>query len=144
MSYRELTVGVFYHVFNRGFLKMNIFENFMDRERFIKKAFCLARIYNIEISSYALMKNHFHFLLKQNGGTVFISIFMQRLGQSFASYFNLKYKRRGPVFDSRFKSKLVADNKYFEDLQKYIAFNPIKGAKIDSKNGRSVVKNVFT
>ena len=71
------------------------------------------------------MDNHFHFYLKDIK-LVSVSKFMQKLCQSYAMYFNIKYRRRGPVFDSRFKSKAVTELEYLRTLERYIANNPVK------------------
>ncbi len=41
-------------------------------------------------------------------------------------YFNRKYKRVGPLWQGRFKSWYVYDERYLKSLVKYIEFNPIK------------------
>ena len=115
----------YYHIYNRGFAKMKIFKNTKDCEKFLKQTEKYSKKYNINILSYALMENHFHFLLTQKEAGA-ISKFMQKLQQSFGMHFNIKYDRRGPVFDSRFKSKIISDYEYFEEIKKYIYSNPIK------------------
>jgi len=104
---------------------MKIFKNAKDCEKFLKQTEKYSKKYNIKILSYALMENHFHFLLIQKE-TNSVSKFMQKIQQSFGMHFNIKYNRRGPVFDSRFKSKIISDYEYFEEIKKYIYSNPIK------------------
>jgi len=114
-----------YHVYNRGFLRMDLFNTLRDCKKFENKTAYYSKKYSVEIIHYTLMGNHFHFLAKQNkeGG---LSKFMQKLLQSFAMYFNIKYQRRGPVFDSRFKAKPVTELEYLRTIESYIANNPVK------------------
>lgn len=79
----------------------------------------------VEIYCYTLMPNHFHFILKeiQQKG---ISLFFQKILSQYSGYFNRKYNRRGPLFESRFKDKPINTNHYFKHLSKYIWNNPIK------------------
>lgn len=117
--------SVFYHVYNRGFNKMLIFPERCNCVRFDYKIPFYSSKTGVFVKDYALMGNHFHLLLKQlPGGSV--SKFMQKLQQSYATYYNLKYRRKGPLFDSRFKAKSVEDREYYLEIQKYIAMNPIK------------------
>jgi len=49
---------------------------------------------------------------------------MHCINQSYAQYFNRKYKRHGHVFQDRFKSKIVYDDRYLITLSAYIHNNP--------------------
>jgi hypothetical protein len=49
---------------------------------------------------------------------------MKSINQSYSSYINKKYKRRGHVFQDRFKSKLITNEKYLITLSMYIHNNP--------------------
>ena len=104
---------------------MSIFPERRNCERFDYKMAFYSQKHNVFIKDYALMGNHFHILLKQlpKGS---ISKFMQRLQQSHAVYHNIKYRRRGAVFDSRFCAKAVSEQEYYLEIQRYIAMNPIK------------------
>ena len=78
----------------------------------------------VTILNYCLMPNHFHFTLRQeedNG----IKKFFQRLSNSFAHYFNVKYKNRGPVFEGNFKVVRVENDEQLIHLSRYIHLNPV-------------------
>lgn len=57
----------------------------------------------VEFFSFVLAGNHYHFGVVPvvKGG---ISLYMQKLNLGFAKYFNLKYKRRGSLFETRFQA----------------------------------------
>lgn len=76
----------------------------------------------VDIVCFCLMQNHFHFLLgeKEDGN---ISLFMHRILVSYAKYLNLKYERRGHVFESTFHSKFLKDNEYLLRASSYIHLN---------------------
>lgn len=59
---------------------------------------------------------------------------MRQLNSKYASYYNKKHKRVGHLWQDRFKSKYILDEKYLYTLYKYIELNPIK-AKICKKIG---------
>lgn len=78
----------------------------------------------VSISTFSLMKNHAHFLLKQvlSGG---IQEFAQRLQNSFAKFFNIKYKNRGPVFEKNFRAVPIIDDRQFRYVVGYITLNTL-------------------
>jgi len=120
----------YYHIYNRGVEKHDIFRDDKDRFRFIhdlyefnNKDAVLNNQYYFEINyggptsivkkrqrkllvnilCFCLMPNHYHLILQQlvdNG----ISTFMQKLGSGYVTGFNLKYKRIGPLFQGRYKA----------------------------------------
>lgn len=78
----------------------------------------------VEIMGFCLMPNHYHLLLDpliENG----VSRFMKKLNMAYAKYFNQKYKRKGTLFESRYKSILVRNESHFYNLPYYIHLNPL-------------------
>ncbi len=78
----------------------------------------------VKILAFCLRPNHFHLLLQQvvDGG---ISTFMRRLGDGIAKHFNIKYQRKGSLFQGRFKSVLIDNEKYFLHIPYYIHMNAV-------------------
>ena len=120
---RYFQKGSYYHVYNRGNRKQNIFLTRRDYERFLGKALKYKGKFGVAIMCYCLMPNHFHFLLKQNTD-IPITSFMLRLGTSYAKYFNIKYEQVGSLFQSRFRAKLIETDEYLLHLSRYIHRNP--------------------
>ena len=78
----------------------------------------------VNILAFCLMPNHYHLLLSsliENG----IPRFMKKLNMAYAKYFNIKYKRKGTLFESRYKSILVSNDAHFYHLPYYIHLNPL-------------------
>lgn len=78
----------------------------------------------VEINCFSLMPNHFHFLLKQvedNG----IQIFLTKIENSFAHYYDLHYGRVGSVFQNNFKGKKIDNNEIILHISRYIHLNHI-------------------
>ena len=84
-----------------------------------------AREQLVDIISFCLMPNHFHFILKQlkDGGIV---KFMQKIGTGYTMYFNQKHKRSGVLFQGKFKAILIDRDEYFLPLSGYIHSNPVE------------------
>lgn len=142
-----LATGEFYHIYNRGSEKRDIFTQPRDYERFIRTIFYyqfqgprpsfskftksklthfkpLSEIKIVEIICYCLMPNHFHFLIRQirEGG---ISTFMSQISNSYTKYFNTKYQRVGALLQGPFKAVHVETDEQLVHLSRYIHLNPI-------------------
>lgn len=113
----------YYHVYNRGNRKENIFVQGRDYVRFLDRVKAYKSKFGIAILCYCLMPNHFHFLLKQETETP-ITNFMLRLCTSHAKYFNIKYEQVGSLFQGPFKAKVIETDEYLLQLSRYIHRNP--------------------
>lgn len=78
----------------------------------------------VEIYVFALMSNHFHFLLKQIRDRG-IAIFVANFQNSFAKVFNLKNARNGALFQNAFKAKRIVTEDQFIHVSRYIHLNPV-------------------
>ena len=113
-----------YHVINRGVEKRLIFLDDSDRWRFLDLLDNQKSAFDFDVVAYCLMPNHYHLLLETRFEN--LSFALKRLDQDYAQYFNRKYDRVGSLWQGRFKSWFVHDEKYLNVLIKYIERNPIK------------------
>lgn len=70
------------------------------------------------------MSNHIHLLIKE--GKAELGIVFRRIGARFVYWYNSKYVRSGHLFQDRYKSEVVEDDKYFMTVLRYIHQNPVK------------------
>ncbi len=113
----------YYHVYSRGVAKENIYLSNKDRKRFLDRAKKYAKKFEIIALAYCFMPNHFHLLLKQKGNDS-LADFMRHLLVAYSMYFNKRHERVGPVFQSRFKAKIILKDSYLLQLVRYIHQNP--------------------
>ena len=78
----------------------------------------------VDIIAYCIMPTHIHLILKQLKDEG-ISVFMKNILNSYTRYFNLKHKRKGPLWEGRFKRGWVDTDEYFIHLTRYIHLNPV-------------------
>jgi len=85
----------------------------------------------VQILAYCIMPTHIHLVLyeKQEKG---ISEYMRRLLNSYTRYFNEKVKRKGPLWQSRFKKVLVNSDEQLLHLTRYVHLNPVSVGIIES------------
>jgi len=84
----------------------------------------------VQIIAYCIMSTHFHLILKQlkEGG---ISIFIGNVLNSYSRYFNTKHKRRGPLWEGKFKNILVKTDEQLLHLTRYIHLNPTSAGLVN-------------
>lgn len=84
-----------------------------------------------ELHAYVLMTNHVHLLLSPCD-TEGASTMMQRLGQRYVQYFNRRHGRTGTLWEGRFRSCLVQDERYFLICHRYIELNPVRARMVSA------------
>lgn len=85
----------------------------------------------VSIVAYCFMPTHIHFILKQlrdNG----ISSFAGNILNSYSHHFNLKHKRKGPLWEGKFKNVLVKTDEQLLHLSRYIHLNPTSAGIVNS------------
>jgi len=136
--------GYYYHIYNRGVEKRNVFLDKWDYSRFLQTLDFYRKIplsmklsdYRrkiikwqqdqreiVRIHCYCLMPNHFHLLIQQLED-IGITNFLKKITNSYTRYFNTKYERIGPLFQGSFKAKLIETDEYLLQVSKYIHRNP--------------------
>ena len=55
---------------------------------------------------------------------------MQSLGRRYVRYFNYKYQRSGTLWEGRYKSCLVQDERYLLEVYRYIELNPVRAEMV--------------
>lgn len=132
-------VGEYYHVYNRGVAKMDIFREEGDYIHFLsllKKYLSPENVVGkdgrqipnyveaVDLVAFCLMPNHYHMMiyLKETSG---LEKLMRSVMTAYSMYFNKKYKRTGGVFEGRFLAARVSTDQYFWQVSRYIHLNPL-------------------
>ncbi|OGD88331.1 hypothetical protein A2W45_00020 [Candidatus Curtissbacteria bacterium RIFCSPHIGHO2_12_41_11] len=146
-----ITTNSFYHIFNRGVNKAKIFFDDADYSRFLEAAihyksstrqFSHSKRYKypdtgtgqnakVQVFAYCLMPNHFHFLIRQLADHG-ITSYMQHLSNSYSHYIHTRYKRTGPLFEGRFKNRLIDSDEQLVHVSRYIHLNPLVSELVDN------------
>lgn len=146
-----LVDGEYYHIYNRGINKQDIFTTFKE----YKRALALLKYYRhqnvplkfsvynrlnvqdkilvneklksspllIELVCFCLMPNHFHLLMRslQVGG---VTEYVKNFQSGYSHYFNLRHDRCGSLYQGTFKNVHVVDDSQLLHLSRYIHLNP--------------------
>ena len=152
-----------YHCYNRGVDKRQVFIDEDDYERFLlllylcndeesstrvvdleMKQIRLAKVLEhrtitrtvplVDIAAYACMPNHVHFIMRQISDGG-LPRFMQKVFTGYTMYFNQKYERTGPLFSGAYKSKHIDTDEYFKHAIQYVLLNPVELVQPNWKKG---------
>ena len=122
--------GAFYHVINRGINREKIFINDRDMQKFLEYLDIAAGRFSIVIHAYCLMGSHFHLLVETPEAN--LSMAVQWINVSYATYFNRKRNRSGHLFQGRFKAILVDAGGYLKHVSRYIHLNPVRANMVST------------
>lgn len=70
------------------------------------------------------MPNHIHMLFYQHDDERALPALLQRVFTTYSMYFNKKYDRVGPVFQSRYLASRIDNDPYLHHISRYIHRNP--------------------
>lgn len=120
--------GAFYHVASRGNEQKDVFKSLRDREKFLEYLESATERYEAVVHAYCLMSNHYHLLMETPAGN--LSQIMRHINGAYTTYFNIKRKRSGHLFQGRYKAILVEFDEYALELSRYIHLNPVRAGMV--------------
>ncbi len=112
-----------HHVMARTVEGRPLFADDSDRAAFVSRLSDACSGSSTAVIAWALMDNHLHLLVRC--GDRPLSQFMQIVLGGYARYFNDRHRRKGHLFQGRFKSILVNDSLYLLTAVRYIHLNPV-------------------
>ena len=110
--------GALYHLVVRANNRQPLFRDTQDRRHYLDLLSRYQDRYGFRVYCYLLINRQVHLLIETPKGNV--SKVMQCLGTSYTSYFNRRHKRRGTLFEGRYKSYLVDNERYLPEVTRYI------------------------
>ena len=128
--YRLQAEDTLYHIISRGNDRKKIFLKERDYLKFLKNLEIARDRYAFHLYAYVLMTNHVHLLLETTAPN--ISQIMQNINSSYTTYFNIKHKKSGHLFQGRYKSIVVDKDAYLLELTRYIHLNPVRAKMVRS------------
>jgi REP element-mobilizing transposase RayT len=116
--------GTVHHIMARGIERRRIFRTDDDRRWCLQRLDRVLRDGGAVLYAWCLMPNHIHLLLRT--GATPVGGLMQRWLGAYASAFNRRHRRAGHLFQNRFKSIVVEEDRYLLELVRYIHLNPVR------------------
>ena len=121
--------GQYYHIYNRGCNKEQIFfneENYRYLLRKIKETYEKA---GVDMIAYCLMPNHYHLLVRQ-GGEIPLSSWLRYVFNGYTQAINIEQNRSGTLFQGRAKHILIDTEAYLMHVARYIHRNPVEAGLV--------------
>jgi len=114
----------------RGIERSPIFVDDIDREDFLARLEKWCADGGAAVYAWCLMENHVHLAMRV--GARPLAATMRRLLTGYAVTFNRRHGRAGHLFQNRYKSIVVDEERYLLALVRYIHRNPVHAGLVAS------------
>jgi REP element-mobilizing transposase RayT len=108
----------------RGIEGRAIFRDDRDRDAFVVRLGAVTVATGLTVYAWALLPNHLHLLVRT--GATPLARAMRSLLTGYAGAFNRRHRRRGHLFQNRYKSIVVEEEPYLLELVRYLHLNPLR------------------
>lgn len=103
--------------------KSEIFRDDFDRAAFRELLIRAGGRFALRIDAWCLMGTHYHVVAAAPRPA--LSAAMHRLNGLYAQRFNLRYERRGHLFENRFSARVLESEWHWENACRYVFNNPV-------------------
>jgi REP element-mobilizing transposase RayT len=121
--------GAVYHVYNRVTRGEPVFSDEDAARRFVGLLREVMERDGVTVFAWTLMSNHYHLAVRT--GPVSLDRPMRSLQQRFTRHFNTHHQLFGPLWQGRYRAKLVEHQAHLDQLLAYIHLNPVAGGLVD-------------
>jgi len=108
----------------RGNERKDIFRSDEEKRYFLKCMMLKQKEIRFSVYAYCIMNNHVHIALQCEGND--IATIMKGIATRYAFFYNKQHQRVGHVFQDRYKSETVENDRYLLALIRYIHNNPVE------------------
>ncbi|GAA5484542.1 transposase [Haloferula sargassicola] len=137
---RYQAAGAIYHVMARGEGGKDVFEEDVDRKVWLERLGEACGRFGWRVHAWVQMGNHFHLLLETPQPNLVAG--MKWFMGVYSQWWNIRRKRRGHVFQGRYKAVVVSGEgkgRYFRIVADYIHLNPVRSGWVGGTTERKVV-----
>jgi REP element-mobilizing transposase RayT len=124
----------------RGIERRPLVRDDTDRADFVARLAALVEARALTVYAWALLPNHAHLLVRT--GMRPLARSMRSLLTGYAGTFNRRHKRRGHLFQNRYKSIVVEEDPYLLELVRYLHLNPLRAQVV--KDFRTLARYPWT
>jgi putative transposase len=122
--------GILHHVMCRAIEGSLAFRAAADRNDFLERLAAEVAATGLQVLAWALLPNHLHLLVRT--GRRPLSSVMRRILTGYAGACNRRHRRRGHLFQNRYRSIVVEEEPYLLELVRYIHLNPLRAALVQN------------
>lgn len=126
---RVLLAGGIYHVYNRVSRGQHVFRDDGEAERLEDLLAATKKRDDFQILAWCIMSNHYHLAVRM--GEVSLSRSMRYVQHRYAQSYNGRHRVFGPLWQGRYRSRMVGDEEYLRQLIAYIHLNPVTAGVVE-------------
>jgi len=127
-SARFVVPGLPHHITQRGTARQTVFSTRADRRVYLGLLREQARLAELPILAYCLMRNHIHLIVVPRDGAQLAEV-MQRVHGRYAQYRNGRLSRCGHLWQNRYSSCALGPAHLWLALR-YVEQNPVRAALV--------------
>lgn len=127
---RIIGIGLPHHVVQRGNNKEIVFIERRDYEKYLFLLKDYSQEKKLSIIAYCLMPNHVHLLVRPLEEKSLPKM-MQCVSLCYTQYFNKSKGRSGRLWESRYYSTTIDEDRYLWAVSKYIEVNPVRASIVE-------------
>ncbi|MCK4322741.1 transposase [candidate division WOR-3 bacterium] len=125
--------GAYHHVMNRGIKGVDIFSDDKAKDYFLSALEEKSKKLKMRILTYCIMDNHYHLILQNSSER--LSDFMKQLNAQYGIYYRKREGGKGYVFQGRYKSTLIQEDRYLDMAIVYVLLNPVRKGEVSDPYG---------
>ena len=122
-----------HHVMVQGIEGRAIVRDDQDRDDGVRRLGEVAVAKGLTVYAWALLPNHRHLLVRT--GATPLARAMRSLLTGYAGAFNRRHRRRGHLFQNRYKSIVVEEEPDLLELVRYLHLNPLRAKVVPDLRG---------
>lgn len=126
---RAVAIGYPHHIIQRGNNREKVFHDPEDRKQYLSLLKKYSEKRNCPVLVYCLMSNHVHILVRPASDASLYKM-MQGVTLCYTQYANRKYRRTGRLWESRYHSCIVEEERYLWAVSRYIEQNPVRARMV--------------
>jgi REP-associated tyrosine transposase len=114
----------FFHATARANFGLALFLDDVDRLDFLQLLRSTVALFHWRCHAHCLMGTHYHLVLEASRAA--LSEGMRKLNGDYARRFNRRHGRRGHLFEERFSSYAIRDERHLQAAVAYVLQNPVR------------------
>ncbi len=119
-----------HHIVQRGHNKQHVFTCDIDYRFYLKNLRKWKGELGCKVLAYCLMSNHVHLVIDPGACTSTLAALMKRVAGSQTLFFNTRFNRSGSLWEGRYRSTPIDNDRYLIACCRYVELNPVRAGII--------------
>jgi len=121
-----------HHIVQRGHNRGAVFFSPEDFDAYLATLRMFKRTFDVAVHAYCLMTNHVHLVLTPGEDTLGVGRLMRRLAGRHTRRINRLQRRRGTLWEGRYKASPIQTDRYLLACTRYVDMNPVRAGIVNA------------